>query len=446
MDKTRQRKHFASIFDSIDKEVYTEKTTLKSMFGLRKAIPIEITTEKPDRKTHLALLNKLLAESRRDVQANRLNPHQGLAIKDLIKSKKDLLAQKKFLESRKSVFKTQGTEYELVDMGNGEFSCVNKKEFRKLPNGKWQSKTRDPIVTFGSGAIADPYKVNESRLFPIDHFLGRRLNAYYMRGMCDVDFLPSRAPTDGKQQAEAELRNAADGAFLIRAGENGNEGYCTITYKIGGQVIHELFSEETGIMKSHESDSSPRTVFDVMNNLQLADSVQQRTIKRGVAPDHAGTYAGNRTARRPMRNDAASPIIVGDNGIYVSLPDFSPSTLNNARSESNASKIAHHRGAINAKNASFPKSLTIEEIEARKVIENYDLNYHKNGLALPYRRNNGIYYVLIRIKTSEGITRNFELPYSAKNKSVMLADGEMSIEKFLRSKGISVDGKISVLR
>jgi hypothetical protein len=445
MDRIDNKQIFNQIFDSLDRDEYTRKTIIRSAFGLKPAIPIELSIRNPERKEHASLLKNLLNEARKHVRKNNLSAHQGLAIEKLIRLKRDELAQKKFLEKRKRTFKTQGTEYELVDMGHGDFSCVNKKEYRKRNDGKWESIKGDPKDIFGSGATADPLVVDEKRIFAIDHFLGHRLDAYYMRNMCDADFLPNYTPLRDKQQAEVELRHAPDGAFLIFDKDNESEEYCAIIYKMGGQIIHELFNKETGIMKSHENDPSPRTIFNVLNNLQAAEGSQQHTIKRGPIPDQSGANPRSGTARHPKRKDATSPATVGVNGAYISLPDFFSSDPNSIRPGPNSTKRVHHHDAINAKNAPSPKNLTIEEIEARKIIENYDLDYHKNGLALPYRQRNGDHYALIRIKTKEGQIRNFKLPYDPYNKSVVISDRKMSIDEFLLTKGICADGACTFL-
>jgi hypothetical protein len=386
--KIPQNSRFRQIIESIETESYVQKTT-KKIAGSKKPVIFEGVIAHPNRKQHAILLKNILTESRSSTRDGKLSTRQGLAIEQLVRYKKDELAIQKFLEHPKHTFKTQGTEYELIQTNDGRYSCVDKKQYQKGANGMWISKEA-PYVTFYGVRVADPKSVSKDQISPIDEILDRPLEATYMVHMLDVTKHAQWRPSFSKEFVTAELSKKPSGAFFIY--NDKREDRYSITYKIDNVIVDEFFDKDTGIMETNRGVHPQRTIQTVIRNLESMQS--QR-----ADPEHA-------TQRRERQHNASA-----------------------------------------AQSRCGPrKPITQAEADARENIERYDLDYFPNGLAVPYRENNR-HYLLVRVRNSQEHEKKFKLLYDPQTELVRFeaASRPVSIEEFLESRSIYTRNKVKLL-
>jgi len=86
----------------------------------------------------------------------------------------------------------------------------------------------------------------------------------------------------------------------------------------------------------------------------------------------------------------------------------------------------------------------MSEKDAFAEIEKYDINSHADGfaqsyrgLAVPYRRNDGATYVLLRVRDANGEAKDFKLSYQPDGKTVKYRGKVTDLKTFLAGQGLS---------
>jgi hypothetical protein len=444
---------FNDIVDVIVDERY--KTASGPTLDPQSIAAFEHTAINPSRKRKAALrkqeavqLDGLFKRSRAYVAGQQLTERQGRAIEELLTYKKDELAIRKFLESPKRTFKTQGTEYELVDLGNGRFSCVNKKLYKKCKDDTWESKNGSPKTTFYGRSVVDLKSVQAGQLRPIDELLQHRFAALDMRDMPDVQTLPNSIPSHADHLTEAMLANGPEGDFLVRPSKYKDGDDCTISYKMNGLIVHEHFDRQTGIMENGNNSFPPRTVHTLITELQRIQNNPQPVATRGGASTNNPPRVKPPVAERPVRNQGLQAQGIGGHGPYGRPPR---STDRNApRGAPTQEASGRLAGPSNHRDEAKPALMS--ESDAIAEIKKYDINFFAEGFAKPYRglavayrRHDDSIYVLARVKDSNGEARDFKLSYLPDDKTIKYRGRITDIKTFLAGQGIPFDGEMYFL-
>jgi hypothetical protein len=428
--KHSARNNFLGIVDALQKDVYTVLDSKHSHGNKQQAVRTVVP------QTRHAL-SGLVKATRRQAQVllkkGEITPRQNAAITELLdQKKKEQLARLKFLEKPRVRFQSEGDWYELVNLGNGRFSFVNMREFEKLSNGDWRSK-RDPEKRFATTPIPSGcLYVSPNQLCDISDHLITHYIADDLIEMINIRRQQNWRPYD-RGAAKVVLQNQPNGSYILRP--SSQAGFFAISYKVNGEIYHNLVDEESGELKF--ANEYPRTLFQLVSELRQesarsAPAVQEQAPIRsrpapGV-PRHGAANEARNLQQRPLGNSRP----VERNFATNQMNQFGmPEGRHRVQEKRpNPSHVDGHRNHAARNQRTAPQSPIKNQVDAEAYIAQQPV-----GCAVRFQRNDKV-YLLIKATTRDG-ERLFQTQYFGQGQVADVRGQKVTLSAYITTKHIS---------
>lgn len=267
------RQQFQNIFSELHNDRYLTKEDKISAPNQPPRVVQNYTTPTTYQQ-RAVLVQNTLNKAHAFAQQGVITQPQERAIEELVRIKKEEVAQNVFLAQPRHEFKSQGDTYRLVYLRNGKYACVNTREYQLSPNGSTWVSMRDPKVSFLGTPVRGNIRVSSDQLCLVHKVLNRRPIAHDMLSTWYIESHAHWAPVYTENLARGRVNASPPGTFIIHPSSD-NKAIC-LTYKVGQKVSQERFDKETGVLEGDGSDF-PETLFQRMEQLEQVEKASSRS-------------------------------------------------------------------------------------------------------------------------------------------------------------------------
>jgi hypothetical protein len=403
------RKPFERILQELHNDQYlTKEVTASTPWGH----PLRQYTRPENCRQKAVLLDMTLQKARKFAEQGMVTPQQELALKELVTMKKEEVAQYNYSINPRSTFKSQGDVYQLVQLDNEKYACVNMSEYQLRPDGvTWLSK-RSPHISFTGTPINDNRRISTDRLCMIKTITNHRPVAYDLYSMNIIENHPNWRPLLNRKFAETTANNLEPGMYVIRPSDY-NEYIC-LTYRTEKGVAHDRFHKETGFLEGDQSEL-PLTIYQRMEQLEQC----HRTWQQSARPADRGALPP-RPPRKNVQAQVNSPVY-GSGAVPGKIRQGSP-----------VKAVAPMPAAVEQKNKAQGRLRS--KMEARREIQ-----LLAAGNAVRYREFPGEERILIKGTNARGEVIVLDLRYFHEKREVAqeFSKERMNAAAYLRTVGIN---------